>query len=224
MNLLNIFNHNREIFLFCRDKEGNQVINTVNNFFPYYFELDRNGDFKSYDGKSLRKMFVSTPKDVRKNRSANSYEADVRFTQKFMIDKIDKLEKLPIKYAFLDIEVLSDELPDVKKADKPISCISVSNSFTGKITTFYLGNYKTEYDMIKAFIEYMKQEKFDIILGWNFTKFDFPYFVNRIPDFAEKISPIGKTRYGDGEIYYPAGIAIIDYLQWFKKVTLNREQ
>ncbi|HUS51733.1 MAG TPA: DNA polymerase domain-containing protein, partial [Candidatus Paceibacterota bacterium] len=71
---------------------------------------------------------------------------------------------------------------------------------------------------------YMKQEKFDILLGWNMRNFDMPYLCNRFSDFAEKISPIGQTRYGDGEVFYPAGISIIDYLQWFKKITLNREQ
>jgi len=224
MKLVNIYNKYREIYLFLRNKEGQQEIKKVNNFFHYLYEHDINGKFKGFDGTPLRKIFICKPSDIRKQRSDKSYEGDIRFCQRYMIDAIDKLDKCPIKYSFIDIEILSDELPDVKKANKPVSCISVSNSFSEKIKTFYLEDYETEYKMIDSFIEYLKQEKFDILLGWNFTRFDFPYLCNRYPDFAESISPIGQTRYGDGEIYYPAGISIIDYLSWFKKVTLNREQ
>jgi len=228
MNLINIYNNRREIFLFLRNKEGYQEIKKINNFFPYMYEYDPNGTQKGFDGTPLRKVFVSTPADVRKQRTNRAYEADIIFTRRYMIDTVNKLEKCPIKYAFIDIEILSDDLPDIKKANKPVSCISISNSFQDDlscgIVTFYLEDYETEYKMIEAFIEYLKQEKFDILLGWNFTKFDFPYLCQRFPEFAEKISPIGQTRYGDGEIYYPAGISIIDYLSWFKKTTLNREQ
>ena len=91
------------------------------------------------------------------------------------------------------------------------------------IQTFYLEDYETEYKMLEDFMEYMKKEKFDLWLSWN-VKFDYNYLYNRIPDFAEKISIIGKSRYGDGEVFYPAGISIVDYLTWFKKITLNRDK
>lgn len=228
MQLVNIYNKYREIYLFLRNKEGHQEVKKIHNFFPYMYEYDPNGTCKGYDGTPLRKVFVSNPRDVRKQRTDKAYEADIIFTRRYMIDGVDKLDECPIKYAFIDIEVLTEELPDIRKADKPVSCISVSNSFqddsSNAVTTFYLADYETEYKMMEAFIEYLKQEKFDILLGWNFTRFDFPYLCKRFPDFAETISPIGQTRYGDGEIYYPAGISIIDYLSWFKKVTLNREQ
>jgi hypothetical protein len=77
--------------------------------------------------------------------------------------------------------------------------------------------------MLEAFINYMRTEKFDIWLSWN-VKFDYNYLYNRIPDFAEKISVINKVRYGDGEVSYPAGISIVDYLTWFKKITFNKEK
>jgi len=223
MKLINIYNQKREIKLFCRDNAGNFDIQTVKDFFPYFYEKSLDGTFKSYKGDSLRKMFVSVPSDVPKQRSKEAFEADILFVKRYLIDKVTTIEKCPIKYAFIDIEVQSDELPNVQLAEKPVSCITVYNSFTKEYKSFYRPDYSTEYVMLEAFIKYLKKEKFDLWLSWH-VGFDYTYLYNRIPDFAQKISPIRKSRYGDGEIYYPAGISIIDYLGWFKKVTLNKEK
>jgi metal-dependent amidase/aminoacylase/carboxypeptidase family protein len=75
--------------------------------------------------------------------------------------------------------------------------------------------------MLEEFINYMKKESFDLWLSWHIG-FDYDYLYNRIPDFANKISPISKQRYGHDEVAYPAGISICDYLNWVKKITLNK--
>ena len=223
MKLVNIYNNRRTIYLFCRDDKGNLSIKEDNSFFPYFYEPDKEGKNKSYTGIPLKKVFVSTPSEVPKTRSDEAFEADVLFVRRYMLDKVKKIEKCPIKYTFIDIEVLADELPNVKEAKHTISCISAYNSLYKSIQTWYLGDFKTEYEMINNFIEYLQKEKFDLWMSWN-VKFDYNYLVNRFPDFIEKISPVNKSRYGDGEVYYPAGISIIDYLTWFKKVTLNRRK
>ncbi len=224
MKLVNIYNNKRKIYLFCRNDKGELEIKIDNSFFPYFYERDEiDGKFKSYIGEKLRKIFVTNPSDVPKRRSNNSYEADIIYTKRYMIDKIDKLEKCLIKYAFIDIEVLANEMPNPNEAKHKVSCISVYNSMYKSIQTFYLGNYQTEYALFEDFVRYMKKEKFDLWLSWN-VKFDYNYLATRFPDFAEKISPIGMVRYGDENVLYPAGISIVDYLTFFKKVTLNREQ
>ena len=169
----------------------------------------------------LKKIFVSIPSNVPEIRKKDSYEADVLFVKRYLIDRVNKLEKCPIKYAFIDIEILSDELPNVQEASHTISCISIYNSLYKNIQSFYLGNYQTEYHLIEDFITYMQKESFDLWLSWN-VNFDYNYLYNRIPDFATRISPVRQTRYGTEDVYYPAGISIIDYLSWFKKITLNR--
>lgn len=221
MQLTNIANYRRNLYLFCRNDKGELSIVEKKDFFPYFYTPSPDGNYKGYKGESLRKIIVSSPSEVAKNRSDNAYEADILFVRRYLIDRIDKLDQCPIKYAFIDIEVLADELPDVKQAKHTISCISLYNSLYKSIQTFYLGDYDSEYEMIDKFIEYMKKEQFDLWLSWN-VKFDFNYLANRFPDFAERISPIGHTRYGDGDVFYPSGISIVDYLTWFKKITLNR--
>lgn len=222
MQIVNIHNKGRLVYCFCRDEKGNLTIKEDNSFFPYYYERGE-GDCKGFDGVPLRKLYVTEPREVARNRSADAYEADILFNRRYMIDKVTKIDKGSVKYAFIDIEVLADELPNVNKAKFPVSCISVGNSQTQTIKTFWLPDYNSEWDMVTAFIDYMKEEKFDIWLSWN-VQFDYNYLYNRFPDFAKNISPIGQTRYGDGNIFFPAGISIVDYLSWFKKVTLNKEK
>lgn len=222
MKLVNIFTNYREIKLFCRDEKGNQEVHTVNDFFPYFYEKSIDGTFKSYKGDALRKMYVSLPSDIQKQRSKWAFEADLLFAKRYLIDKVSTIEKCPIKYTFIDIEVQADELPNVQLAEKPVSCITAYNSFTKEYKSFYLPNYKTEHEMLEDFIKYLKEEKFDLWLSWH-VGFDYDYLYNRFPDFAQKISSIGKNRYGNGEVFYPAGMSIVDYLGWFKKVTLNKE-
>lgn len=222
MRLLNIHNNGRTIYLFLRDEKGKQEIKEVTSFFPYFFQKHPEGECKSYLGEPLKKMFVSVPRDVPKQRQNDSYEADILFTKRYIIDKVDKIEKTTIKYAFVDIEVEAEEMPDANEAKYPINSIAVFNSMDGSVKNFNLFDYNSEYEMLEAFCTYIKKEAFDILMAWNMEGFDYPYLYNRIENFAEKISPIGQSRYGRENIMHPAGIAIIDYMNWDKKVTLNR--
>ena len=222
--IINIHNQGRKLYLFIRDKEDDLQIETVNSFFPYFYTLSPEGNYKGYKGEILKKIIVSKPSQVAKNRGIDSYESDIIFTRRYLIDKVETLEKCPIKYCFIDIEVQSPEKPNVAQAKYPVSCISVYNSLTKNIKTFFLPDYETEFKMIQAFIDYMKSERFDIWLSW-YVKFDYTYLCNRYPDFAKELSIIGQVRYGDSEgLLYPAGISIVDYLTWFKIITQNRER
>lgn len=224
MMLTNIANSGRTIYLFLRNENGELEIKKDETFYPYFYEEHIDGNYNSFNGKKLKKIFVTEPKEVRNRRSVHSWESDVIFTSRYLIDKVDKLDKCPIKFSFIDMEVLCNEFPDPNKAEYPISCISSSNSYTNKITSFYLGDYESEYKMIEAFIDYLNKEKFDLFLFWNGDNFDIPYISNRVPDFSKKVSPINKVRYGQKDLYYPAGISIVDYMLLDKKFTLNRKR
>ena len=139
MKLVNISNKNRTIYLFLRDDKGNQVIRRDTSFFPYFYEPDQQqGQFKSYDGVPLRKVFVSEPSQVPKVRSINSYSSDIPFIKRYLIDKVDKIDKCPIRYFFIDTEMLSKELPDYKNPNSPITVISLYDNFTNKYYTCLL--------------------------------------------------------------------------------------
>ena len=229
MKLVNIYNKRRIIYKFLRDDEGNQIVEQDNSFFPYFFEPYEKGKFKGYDGTNLKKIFCSEPSEVKERRSDMSCEADIIYTRRYMIDRVPSLEPAPIRYMFLDIEVLTRELPDYKNPVAPISCISVYDSFDDKIYTWYMGDIEgdlktKEQYVLNGFLHYIKAAKPDLFLAWN-VAFDYNYLHARHDRFAQAISPIGRVRLGDydNQIFYPAGISILDYLLLFKKVHM-REQ
>ena len=113
------------MYLFCRDDKGNLIITEDNTYHPTYYEPDPfTSDAMSYDGKKLKKIVVSSPKDMLKMRSKDSYEATLHYTSKYILDKIPEFTKTFVKWTFLDIEVLSPKdgsFPEAKDAKYPIS-------------------------------------------------------------------------------------------------------
>ncbi len=189
MKLINIHNRGRKLFLFCRDSAENLIVKEENTFYPYFYEPDESGKFKSFDGKKLRKVACVNPYDMVENRTSEAYEADIHYTKRYIIDKIDTIEKSPIKWTLIDVETKSPELPNPQYVKYPISCISAYNSLYDSIQTWYLADYDDEQTMLKAFADYMKKEQFDLWLNWN-VAFDWLYTYNRYPvlfgtDFAE---------------------------------------
>ena len=220
MRILNIHNINRETYLFCRKEDGTQEIIKDNSFFPFYYEYDAQGKCKGYDGTPLKKVIVSNPSDVRKNRSLGSFGSDISFKKLYLTHKIKEIEKAPVRFMFIDIEIQTKELPDIRQAKAPITCISVYDSFNKTIETFWIKNYDSEETLINEFIHYVKQCSPDLILGWN-VSFDYNYLHNRIKNFAKRISPVNQDRFAPEEYKYPAGISILDYMSLFKKVFMR---
>lgn len=242
MQLTNIYNRKNVIYLFIRNNEGALKVRKISDFYPYYFEPDEQGVYKGYDLKRLRKVIVSLPKEIPMQRSNESYESDVRFCQRYVIDKIEKFDKYPIKYCMLDIEILVPEgkFPEPTEAKYPISCITIYNSMYDKFRTWFLGDYNRtnkdkEGQLMLDFITYFRKAKFDIIFGFNVDRFDYAYLYNRLAklpqkyyfdkiskynNFATVISPIGMVRSGNREFdnFFPAGTSIIDYREWIRKI------
>jgi len=225
MRLVNIYNKGRKIYLFCRDEKGNQVIDLVENFYPYYYEPSEQGSYKSFDGKKLRKIDCVTPYDLTKQKCDTSYEADIHYCKRYLIDKVDVLEKCPIKYTMIDIEVQAPDLPNAELAIYPISSITIYNSFTDKTKTWFLLDWQLEETkMLEDFVTYMKNEKFDLWLIWH-EPFDYPYLYNRYATltgkcFAQSVSPTKQFRKTKNMVL-PAGISVCDYLVWYKRVFNN---
>ena len=83
------------------------------------------------------------------------------------------------------------------------------------------------------FLDWWREHCPDIITGWNSRTFDLPYLINRMSklsgfDEAKKFSPWGlvsESSYFDegmkSQIYNITGVEQIDYLEIFKKFTLN---
>jgi DNA polymerase elongation subunit (family B) len=234
----NVANINREIYIWHRIGKTLSLFKDK-TFFPYFFQIAPNGIFKTIDGKKVNKIVCSRPSDLSRRRDENSYEADIHFTKRYIIDKITNFAKINLHFSFVDIEVLTKELPNYLYPEQPISCISASNSYTGEIKTFFIENYHLQVDVIDLatkekqllndFVDFIRKEQFDLILGWNFIEFDWRYLSARYKklfgcELAEMLSPIAQSKYlgsSKNEVIpnlIPAGLSVCDYMDFYKKI------
>jgi len=222
MNLVNIANKKHTIYLFQRTNRK-KFYTTDNNFLPYYYEPSANGKFTGiYGDKTFRKVFVSEPNIIKKQRSKDSWESDILYRDRYFIDKIDSIEKTEFKYSFIDIEVKAKDFPKPEDAKYPVSCVTVYNSFDNNKVNFFLPNYKNEKDLLLNLALYLKREDFDLFLGWNIINFDWEYISNRWRKhfrsyFPAFISPINSV-YFQNKLFVPSGSAIMDYMEMYKKI------
>lgn len=215
MQLVNIFNEFGTVYKFIRNNKGHLFIEQE-KFKPTYYKKDDVGLYRGYDGSFLTPIHYT--KDVD-----NVYGKDINIVKQYMTDKVKNLEKCPIKYFFMDIEVKAPEKPDVQKAIYPVTYVSIYNSFEDSIFQWAIDLYEgtleeKEQKLLTDVISYIKLEKPDILSGHNFIYFDYTYLYNRVENFSKKISPVGKERYGKNGTKYPIGISIVDYLILYKKV------
>lgn len=240
-NVVNIANDGKEIYLWHRIGKTLSLFKDK-TFFPYFYQLSPTGIFKTIDNKKVNKVICSRPSDVKNRRDENSYEADILFTKRYIIDKIFAFGKADLKYSFIDIEVITKELPSYLNPIHAISCISCSNSYTNEIETFYLRDYasfideegidsetEVEKELLNTFVKWIKEQQFDLLLGWNFIDFDWRYLSARYKklfgcELADMLSPIAQSRYlGSSKEetipnLIPAGLSVCDYLDFYKKI------
>jgi len=151
-------------------------------------------------------------------------------------------DKSLIKTCILDIEVdITGGYPNIDAGDKEINAITLL--YKDVTIAFGLGDYKptakhikyikceSEIKLLLTFLKVWNSASFspDVVSGWAIDTFDIPYLVNRITRIfdAEKAKELSPWKhltartveiYGrDHTLYYPAGIAVLDYLPMYKK-------
>ena len=227
MKLQNISNYYNKITLFIRNDDGSLTTKEDRNFLPYYYEKtsDKESDAVSIFGEPLKKMYCEKPGDVSKERTSNSYEADIVYTKRYILDKVPTVEKSKTKIVYFDIEVQTPELPKPdqdKEAKYPVSVITIYDNYSKEYKTFFIKDYESEWDMLEDFCNTIKEIAPDILTAWN-IKFDYLYLLYRLgDDFPEKISPISQTHWRNGG-KMPAGISIVDMMGLYAKYTLHKK-
>lgn len=154
-----------------------------------------------------------------------------------------------ISVVTIDIEVASDDgFPDIQKADKPVIAITIKRKKTSFV--FGCGDFETDNENIKYikckdertllsnFMKVWRSSSFDpdVVTGWNVEFFDIPYLVNRIKNVlgenhAKGLSPWGilkeeklESRGQILQVFRPVGVAILDYLQLYRKFTYSQQE
>jgi len=265
------------VYLFCRDSNFRRVVVKDESFRPYGFieyrlrekdfkEILENPEFEKCILKlekhpilakegELLKIVCDIPYNWKKLRTElekkgiNTFEGDVLFTLRYMIDKNiksgieydkDTKEIKPVdmpsrlKVLFVDIEVFSQEIPDVDKALAPVIVVGFYNSYSKEYVLYYYkkkssiniplhkylrGNHRnvrtikctSERILLSKTIDYIVKEQPDIICS--FTNFDLVYLISRMRNLGlnpNKMSPLGIVKLWENTEPKISGIQIID--------------
>ena len=152
-----------------------------------------------------------------------------------------------ILIAYLDIEVGSENgFPEPRDANESITAISIK--VKGNYFVFGCGDYnkhrddvhyakcRDESDLIRRFLDLWTRWHPDVVTGWNVEQFDIPYLANRIiklfgEDEAKKLSPWNRINKRETvmmnrpvQFYDISGIAILDYIQLYRKFTYSQQE
>jgi len=222
--LVKVNKESSKIILVLRNQNLQRKIVEVVDFKPYFYIPDEKGEYKSIFDEKLRKIYVSDPSEVPEVRSkyVKHYEADIPYTRRFMIDTgitdyVQLPEKnkvltrevlpannntnIPLRIWYIDIEVLSDVVPDNKNPIYQICSISIYDTYLNKYFTLTLNNVnkieswddwkivymRNEDELIQAFIKLYATAQPDIIVGWN-VYFDIDYLYSRIKKLGYEIT------------------------------------
>jgi DNA polymerase elongation subunit (family B) len=148
-----------------------------------------------------------------------------------------------IKVANIDIEVDShDGFPEPDDAKYDVTAITVKFDniyyvwsmidYTVKNEDVVYKRCESESHLMREFFDWWSIKSPDVITGWNTRGFDIPYLVNRAakidPALPGKLSPWGlvnprtmNNEFGKVNVYDIVGVQQLDYIELFKKFTLN---
>ena len=227
------------IVLFTRN--GNQREKTVVSGFRPYFYVQcpegESGSFKTIDGFAVKKVYTETPEDVLQAREMypKTWESDVRFVSRYLIDAIPSIEKCDLRVQYVDVETSpqTGEIISIATYDNYLKkCICLvwredleykqydkeygfPSGFSFKATVHLYNSRKV---MLSDYIRFVKESDPDILSGWFSTAFDFKVIIQQINACglnAGDLSPLGKAyMIGDKVSKLESNIKIAGRVLW----------
>ena len=215
----NVFSRGDRVFV-RGYRDGRRFAETI-NYKPYLFipaRRDSRTEFRTLDGKPVEKLEFDSISDARdflkRYEGVDNMEIYglTNFPYLYIYDNFRGdivYDRSKVNIISIDIETdSSDGFPDIEKADKEITAITLSRK--GEMVVFGLKPYKPksdkivfvhcrdEYELLVKFLQVWQSGRFlpDVITGWHIEFFDLPYIVNRITNVlgkeqAKKLSPWG---------------------------------
>lgn len=211
------------------------------NFKQYFYVPDIAGQYTTYDGKRVKRIYRGMGIDPR--GYPETYEADVYGNVRYLLDNKCRFTKQQ-KIGYFDIE--TNRGLDIFKVDKEIVSISLITNDNNKYCWGWRKDLKesehvdndtkimlfsTEKSMVAAFLSFLRIEAFDVLVGWNSDKFDWPYLFNRCQMALglniSSCSPYNKTSFKPGKTkddfrFRIYGTDIIDLLKVYRKITYDK--
>ena len=201
-----------------------------------------------FDSINDAKEFASKYKDVENFPIFGNTNYAYQYITETFSGEIE-FDMSDIKIWTIDIETSADRgFPDVANPEEEVLIITIQNFTDKSLVSFAARDYqpktsnhkyvrcKDEFDVLKKFIQYISENAPHIITGWNVEFFDIPYLCNRIrrilgEDELKNISPwkyvkeknIIKLK-KENISFEILGIAILDYLDLYKKFTYTNQE
>ena len=202
---------------------------------------------KQFDGAREAREFIKTYEGAS-GLEVHGYERYVyqHIAQKWQGEIDYDMSKM--KIWTIDIEVACENgFPDVQASAEEMLCITMKNFNTKETITWGTREFVapkdveyrvfwTEQEMLQDFHSWWNQNTPDIITGWNNNLYDIPYICRRIErvlgeKWKKSLSPWNRVI--DREIkmmgrtniaYEITGVAILDYLDLYKKFTYTNQE
>ena len=193
--MITIESKGKLIEIFGRNSQG-QLYKRTDEFKPYFYVESKYGTFNTIDNKKVRRINVETNEQLRQEKSKyeNHYEGDINLVNRYIIDRIDKINKEPVRICYLDIEIEEGEgYGEVLEANNKITIIGLYDSFTNKHHKIELKKFTDERGMLSSFIEYISLTDPDIICAWFGNGFDFPYLLSRMKKLKIDINKLSRN-------------------------------
>ena len=201
---------------------------------------------KRFDGARDARKFIEQYEAVD-GMEVHGYD---RFIYQFIADKFPdeiRFDMSQMKIYTIDIEVGCDNgFPSVEACQEEMLCITVKNLATKEVITWGTREFEpagTEYrvfwkeqEMLEDFHSWWINHTPDIITGWNCNLYDIPYICRRLErvlgeKWKKSLSPWNRVLEREIEIhnrkhisYDISGVAILDYLDLYKKFTYSAQE
>jgi Kyanoviridae DNA polymerase len=222
------------------DEEGLVVADYAE--FQYAYKADPHGEFTSIYGEKLKKVWRP------RYGEPGLYESDLPRATRVLTDLYleSDLPSTGHRLVCFDIEVSSEGgFAKPETAENEMTAVAIYNYVEDTYTVFLLdkegsiarskeGNeevipFRTEREMLEAFMEEYQRIKPTILTGWNCDGYDIPYLYNRLKrvfdwDMANSLSPVKLVQFNMNRLRYEiAGVSVLDYLALYKKFTYSQQ-
>jgi DNA polymerase elongation subunit (family B) len=121
---------------------------------------------------------VAEARDYLEERNIKTFESDIPFVRRYLIDEQMPIGTEPLRFLYIDIET-DDTIPKIEVGAYPILSIACIDAEEKKkfFINHDVNDKGKEREMIWNFIQIAKE--YDVLVAWNGDAFDFPYLEMR---------------------------------------------
>ena len=252
--------HCRGNTIYFRGYQDGKKINQKLPFKPSFFVLSNKASkFKTLHGENLEQLkfesigeardFIKRYKDVSNFPIFGNTNYATQFISKVFPNNIE-FDMSQMKIVTIDIETSTEYgFPDPRTGQEEILLITIQDFNNKEIVSFGCKPFLVqkqnhtyiecvdEFDLLRKFINHIKEDYPDIITGWNVQLFDMAYLSTRITKVLgeralSECSPYKlieefEVPYAKGRTqlaYNWIGISVLDYMDLYKKFSFKVQE